>query len=217
MTDQPAISPVIVGPSGQLITPLVGNPLGFWEGLRLAFLTVRPGSRDPSGITYPETTHADVAQIIGAWARVIHRDHRPAADAAGYRDRWAAYVAQIESVVRDGDPAARFADNRTLWLLQSLDLARGLSAMYRGPSTMGQVAESVKGTLEDAARAVRTVAWGAGPVAIAEHALDGAGSVLGGSAWRSLRTPLLIGAALVGAIVIVPRVWPRRSAHAGGG
>lgn len=217
MTEMPAISPVIVDPSGRLITPLVGNPLGFWEGLRLAFLTVRPGSRDPSGIMYPETTHADVVQIIAAWARVIHRDHRPAADAAGYRDRWAAYVAQIEAIVRDGAPAARFADNRTLWLLQSLDLARGLSTMYRAPSTMGQVAESVKDTIEDAARAVHKAAWGAGPVAMAEQALDGAGSVLSAGAWRSLRTPLLIGAALLGAIVIVPRVWPRRPAHVGGG
>lgn len=217
MTEMPAISPVIVEPSGRLVTPLVGNPLGFWEGLRLAFLTVRPGTRDPSGITYPETTHADVAQIVAAWARVIHRDHRPSNDAAGYRDRWMSYVAQIEPAVRDGAAAARFADNRTFWLLQSLDLARGLSTMYRPASTMGQVAESVKDTIEDAARAVRAAALGAGPIAMAEQALDGAGSVLRGGAWRSLRTPLLIGAALIGAIVIVPRVWPRRPAHVGGG
>lgn len=216
MTAAPAISPVLVGPSGQLSTPLVGNPLGFWEGLRLAYLAVRPGARDASGVTYPETTHADVAQIIAAWSRVIQRDHRPSADVAGYRERWESYVARLEADVREGRPEARFADNRTFWLVQSLDLARGLSAMYRAPTTMGQVAESVKATIEDAARTVRAAALGAGPVAMADKALEGAGAVFGGGTWRAIRTPLLVGAALLGALVIVPRVWPRRPTHTGG-
>lgn len=215
MSDAPAISPVVVAPDGQLFTPLVGNPLGFWEGLRLAYLAVRPGTRDPSGVTYPETTHADVARLVDAWARVIHRDHVPDRDAAGFRDRWLAYVAQREGAVRAGHPAARFADNRALWLDRSLDLARGLAAMYRPPTTVGQLAESTKAGLEAAAGAIKAAAWGAGPGALVEHTLGGVGGVLGGGLWRQVRAPLLIGAAVIGAIVIVPRVWPRR-ASAGG-
>jgi hypothetical protein len=151
VTAAPAISPVLVGPSGQLSTPLVGNPLGFWEGLRLAYLTVRLGSRDASGVTYPETTHADVAQIIAAWSRVIQRDHRPSADAAGYRERWESYVAQLEGGLREGRPEARFADNRAFSSCSRSTWRAGCRHVPRSP-TMGQVAESVKTTIEDAAR-----------------------------------------------------------------
>ena len=130
------------------------------------------------------------------------------------RAAWDAYTAALAVALRDADPAARFAGNRDFWLRHSYGLALALGAMYRAPSTLAQAAESTKDAIERGARA----ALGLTTPALAMKVLDGAGGVLDGAAsglWRAVRLPLLVGAAVVGVIVLAPHVLPRHDRPGG--
>ena len=216
MSGPPANSPVLLI-DGRLMVPLMGHPLGLWEGLRLAYLAQRPATRDtidPDAIVYPETTHGDVAQIVERWAIAIRRDYRAGVDYTNARAAWDAYTAALAVSLRDADPAARFAGNRDFWLRHSYRLALALGAMYQPPTSFAQAVESTKEAIEQGAR----TALGLSTPALAVKALDRAGDALEGAAgglWRAVRVPLLVGAAVVGVIVLAPHVLPRRD-RAGG-
>lgn len=206
-----ALSPVFIAPTGKIIVPLIGNPIGLWEGLRLALLRARPRVDDPRG-AYPAITNADAAQVFDLWALAIGRDHVAKLDASGYRARWEAYAARIAPILAAADPAAPFADSRALWLDHSLDLARGLSVMYRGPSTAQQTLESIKHGAETIIAAGPAAMLGLGGQQLA--AVGRLGSTAGAGVWNAVKVPLAIGAVVLGAVLIVPLVLPRRS---GGG
>lgn len=208
-------SPVLLlPPDDTLIVPLVGNPIGLWDGLRATYLDHRPATRDPAtGTTYPETTGRDVEQIVATWARVIGRDYQAERDAAGALDRWDAYLKALGATVAARARGDRYPDNRDLWLVHSLGLARALSAMYEPATTAAQFAQSAPGLAKDVARA----ALGVGGLELAadaaksvSHSLGAAGSALASGAWHVVKVPLLIGAGVLGAVILVPRLLPPR-------
>lgn len=207
----PEPSPAAVFPPHRLIVPLMGDPIGLWEGLRMAYLRVRPAVTAPDGTIYPVVTAGDIEPILATWERSIGRDYRADRDKEGVRDAWAVYVNALRTAVRGLSASSPFEGSAELWCVTSLRLARALSGMYRPPSTLSQHLESLPATVNRALNNAPRAALGALPMLVT-GAAGGVADVVGGAtsrAWRALGVPLLIGGlVIVGAVVIVPRILP---------
>lgn len=210
-----------VGSDGSLLVMNVGDAMDLWSALRRAYLAVRPAVADAqSRWSYPATTVGDVRQILDVWSKAYAGDYREDADVSGIREQWRAYRERAGAIVAAGDAAALYPDNRDLWLRHTDKLSVRLSQMRALPSKRALFL----GALRDAAKALpeRLLRASTGGLLVSGGvAADAAGDALEAAAELASRpvkgllsglgTPLLIGAGVIAAIVIVPRVWPRNS------
>lgn len=217
-----AATTVVVGADGALAIANIGDAMELWDALRRAYLAVRPVVQDTrSKWTYPQTTIGDVRQILRVWEQAFTRDYKEHGDVSGIREQWRAYHERANAIVAAGNGADVYPDNRDLWLRHTDKLSVRLSQLRVLPSKRAMMLDAIG----DAARALPSrllrastgglLTAGGGAVA------DAAGDALEAAAelasrpvkgfFSGLGTPLLIGAGLLAAIVIVPRVLPRKT------
>ncbi|HVV84771.1 MAG TPA: hypothetical protein VHE35_17015 [Kofleriaceae bacterium] len=211
---------------GKLQVREIGDPLELWQATRRFFSERRPVKVGRRGFRYPETTNGDVRQLAQVWNRVhakLWRSDLSRADQS--RDRWKIASAKIQIATAGADPKATFGDNEAFWLDWTKWQAIYLSAVREMPSKWDMVADAALATAKDLpGDLAKAVASGAETAADATaSAARAAGKIVAAPArglfsglFGGLGTPLLIGAAVVGGIVLVPRLWPRSSpANAG--
>lgn len=207
-----------VGDDGALRVRDIADPLELWEATRRFFKERRASSTGARGWTFPETTNADVRQLAQVWDRVHARIWRAElARARQHRDEWRDARSTIERATAGADPDARFIDNERFWLRWTKRQAIYLSAVRDMPSRWDMVADSVRDSVK---RLPDTLAASASAVADTTGAVARkAGEVVSapvrglfGGLFGKLGTPLLVGAAVVGGIVVVPRLVGRGGA-----
>jgi len=204
---------VVVTPEGKLIVTLIGDAIELWKGMRIGYEAVRAVVTDPATqSTYPETTYGDIVAIVEIWERAFGHDYRSEQELRVVRLHWQDYLARLALEFKNADPAARFPGNREFWLAQSRLLATLLSRIRIVPTRTSIALASFKegvesyygGMLRMALHPRETLAG------IARTGAELLADVADASTkpWRNLfggwKVPLLIGAAVVAAIVIVP-------------
>lgn len=204
---------------GKLHIKDIADPLDLWEATRRFFKEKRKvlTSATRAGWTYPETTNADVRQLTEVWTRVHKQLWRSdLARAKQHKDEWNEARSQIETATAGADPAATFAHNELFWLRWTKRQGIYLSAVREMPSKWEMVVDSVK---DSVARLPETLASSAEAVAdTTGSAARKAGAVaaapvrgLFSGLFGNLGKPLLIGAAIVGGVIVVPRLLDRRA------
>ena len=220
---------VMVTPTGQLAVTLIGDAIALWNGLRSGYVSVRPKVQDRlSPWTYPQTTYDDIVAIVEIWERAFDRDYDADLDWSGVRARWKGYLARLARAFESagGQGGAAFPGNREFWMVETRRLADKLSVMRVVPTRTSIAIDAFKDGVES---------YYGGLLRVALHPRDAlvggarAGAELLGDVAKAttkpffdllggLKVPLLIGAGVLAAVVIVPRVWPQRaSARAPGG
>ncbi len=214
---------------GQLHIKDIADPLDLWEATRRFFKEKRAvlTSTTRAGWTYPKTTNADVRQLADVWTRVHARIWRSdLSRAKQHKDEWNEARSQIEVATAGADPSATFVHNERFWLRWTKRQAIYLSAVRDMPSTWDMIVDSVKHSVSRLPENLE-----AGGNAIADAGADVAASVaekagklatapvrgLFHGLFGSLGTPLLVGAAIVGGVIVVPKLVARRAPGTSGG
>jgi hypothetical protein len=197
----------------------VADPLDLWEATRRFFKERRPVKTGRHGFTYPETTNRDVRQLAELWTRVHRRLLRwDLSRARQHADEWKQALSQMEIATAGADLDATYAHNNDFWLRWTKRQAIYLSAVYDMPSKTDMIIASVKDAvvelptnLESGALAVAEATGDAARKAgeIASAAPRGLLRGLFGG-MGELKVPLLVGAAVAGGVVLVPKLLARR-------
>jgi hypothetical protein len=207
---------------GKLHIRDIADPLDLWEATRRFFMEQRKvlASTTRAGWRYPETTNRDVRQLAEVWSRVHAKVWRSdLARAKQHRDEWNEAKSQIEIATAGADLELPFVENEKFWLRWTKRQGIYLSAVRDMPSKWEMVVDSVKDSVkrlpdtlasraEAVADASASVAMKAGEVASAP--VRG----LFGGLFGRLGTPLLVGAAVVGGVIVVPKLLARRAPSA---
>jgi hypothetical protein len=199
----------------------------------MAFLaTLRPMKTNAIGRKYPETTIADVRQVIELFETRARAADSSEPEARAAVKRWRAYVNTVVAAVKLSplSSGAAFPDNDRLWTQEARRLAIRLSAERSTRPDNKTLGDATK---DSALNVLEIAAAGAGPtgkiltgaaVAVADAAkavASGAASAAEDTArfvdknlnpfsWArsmvgELKWPLIIGAAVVGGLVLLPR------------
>ena len=202
-----------LGPDGALGVTGAADPIELWGATRRFFLERRPGRREGAW-AYPETTNLDVFHLARLWRAQLRAHWRgdiAARRGQRSRDEWAAELYAVDLALLGAPPAAPYRDNARFWLKLTKPLSTELSIMRDQPSQREVVIGAIKHTV---ATLPGKLIEGAGDLADgAAGALETAGGVVAAPVrglfrglFGDLGRPLLIGAAVVGAVVIVPRL-----------
>ncbi len=212
---------------GALKVTDVGDPLDLWQATRRFFGERRPVKVGRRNFRYPETTNGEVRQLGDVWAKVhrkLWRDDLSRADQS--LSRWKAARSAITIAATGAAPDATFARNEEFWLDWTKWQAIYLSAVREMPSKWDLVADAALATAKDLpGDLAATLASGAAVAADATaQAGYAAGRIVAAPArgvfsglFGNLGTPLLVGAVVVGGIVLVPRLFPGRAPAPTGG
>lgn len=205
-------------PDGVLAVDGVDDPMAFWQASRAFFLARRPVKIGARNFRYPETTNDDVRQLAGQW-NVIHL-LRWRADIMQdeLRQRWRRAYTRIIDLTSGAPPSATFSQNEEFWLEWTKRHAIWLSAAMNIPTRREQIIDALGSTIADLPGDVLALASDAagGAADVVAHAGKKAGEVVAAPV-RGLFSglfgrwggPLLVGALVVGGVVIVPRLLSR--------
>jgi hypothetical protein len=160
------------------------------------------GARSP----IPRTTNADVILLADYWGQRILN----ARQVEGHRtvkQRWDAANADVNTKARGAEPTALYPNNNGFW--RALEkVANQVAVADEAPTDWDRFTSAVEHSIthlpENVAAAANYVASGAGHAASAVS--SAAGKVAGAAAsgfLGSLKTPLLVGAGLVGAYLLL--------------
>ncbi len=205
---------------GKLRITDIADPLDLWEATRRFFKERRPVKTGARNFTYPETTNGEVRQLADVWSRVHGRLMRDdLVRARQHRDEWREARSAVEIATAGAAPAATFSRNEEFWLRWTKRQAIYLSAVRDMPTRWDMVVESVKDSVKNLPA---NVVSGAEAVVDASAVVAGkAGEIATApvrGAFRGLfgpvGTPLLVGAAIIGGIVVVPKLFPARKSTA---
>jgi hypothetical protein len=203
----------------------IADPLDLWEATRRFFKEKRAvlTSTTRHGWTYPETANGDVRQLADVWTRVHQRLWRgDLARAKQHRDEWNEARSKVEIATAGADPSAPYVHNELFWLRWTKRQAIYLSAVRDMPSKWDMIVDSVKDAVT---RLPENIGAGADAVADASASVaEKAGRVatapvrgLFHGLFGKLGTPLLVGAAVVGGVIVVPKLFARRGRVPGEG
>lgn len=202
---------------GKLTITGIGDPIELWRETRKFFLARRPVRRGARG-AFPETTNRDVRQLAEVWRRVFKKLWRGDLELPiASKERWDADQRTIDRHLFASFDHEPFAANEAFWFTWTSKPSIWLSVMRDQPSRWDTVVDAAKQTVvhlpealadraSDVASAAATVGYRAGQIVAAP--VRGAAAGLFGR----LATPLLIAAAVVGGVVLVPRLWPKSQA-----
>jgi hypothetical protein len=204
---------ISLGPDGALGVTGATDPVELWGATRRFFIERRPQRRDGAW-TYPETTNLDVYHLVRLWRAQLRAHWRSdIASRRGQRSRedWTTALYAVDLALLGAAPAAAYRDNRGFWLKLTKPLSTELSIMRDQPSQREVVIGAIKHTV---ATLPGKLLEGAGDLAGgAADALETAGGVVAAPVrglfrglFGDLGRPLLIGAAVVGAVIVVPRL-----------
>lgn len=197
---------------GKLSIKNVGDPLDLWLATRRFFKERRTVKSGTGNSTYPETTNRDVRQLADVWTGIHNRLWRDDLfGAAQHKESWKAARSAIDVAAAGADPSAIFLHNEDFWLRWTKGQAIHLSVARDMPTKWEMVVDSVKEAVvalpENLGRGATAVAEVTASVAtkageVAAAPVRGVFSGLFGN----LGKPLLIGAAIVGGIAVLPRL-----------
>ena len=163
-----------------------GNHIDMYLEAKRQAAAVRGSVRGRRGTGVPQTTNGDVLKLSAIWSKELAR----AALEDGFwraQGRWATCVDEIERIARRAPPSERFAQNDHFWDC-CYDVASFLESRSIRPGFWTMVYESVveavqelPGRIHDAAKEARS--W--------------------------FREPLILGALVVGAVLLLPTVLAR--------
>jgi hypothetical protein len=203
---------ITLADDGKLRISEIGDPLELWEATRRFFKERRPTRTGHNDFTYPDTTNADVRQLAEVWDRVHNRLWRSDLARAGqFRTQWRDARSAIEVATAGADLGATFGENETFWLRWTKRQAIYLSAVRDMPSKWETVVDSVKGAVVRLPETLGSALDTAGDAAVSVAAATGRIAAapargLFDGLFGSFGRPLLIGTAIVGGIVLVPRL-----------
>lgn len=206
--------------NGALQVRDASDPVELWTATRRFYLARRsetPGG-DLSTTSYPETTNRDAHELLQLWHRQLRTywraDLAPTMSGRSRAD-WTAELHALDLAVFGKPPTDTYRHNAKLWKLTK-GLSVALSVMRDQPSlgelrraalkhAIRSIPSGVARLLDDVADGVSTVAEKAGGVV--------ASPVRGlfGGLFGDLGRPLLIGAAVIGAAIVVPRLMGPRA------
>lgn len=196
---------VSIGADGAIdVAPAMRNAVELWTSLRAEFFAIgRAALVDVDGTRYPALQRAELRSLVGIWNQAIAR-----AAAPWVLPGWLAYLGTIADALAAGDRAADFPGAGEFWrrtgaLAEALD---GLADRWRE----SEVIDRLRRGVSRAGQIVGAGGIGIGPTLIASGA-ERASAVVeraAGGVWRAVRIPLLLGAVVLGAVVVVPRLLP---------
>ncbi len=211
-----------------------GDALDLHADLIAFFSSLRPSKINAIGRTYPETTVADVRQVVALFNERAKQSDHSALGMKSVLNNWWLYVGAhaSEKVLAGASLVSTFADNNRLWTHELRRLAIRLSAerdtrpkekslteavvdsatalpgrvvdvVTGGANKAGDAAESAYEALEDAA-------------GFARQRLPSLASLPDPTRWlrdvlADFKWPLIIGAAVLGGVVVLPQLAGRRS------
>lgn len=209
-----------------------------YSDLLTFFASHRPMKTNAIGRRYPETTVADVRQVVALFDERAKRADRSALGMKGVLNAWQLYVGAhaSEKTLADKELNATFSDNNGLWTHELRRLAIRLSAERdtRPPETTiagafvdsavalpGRVVDAVSGGADAVADATSdagsTVIDAVKDVAgFARHSLPGLPSLPDPGRWlrevvADFKWPLIVGAAVFGGVLVLPQLGGRRA------
>lgn len=191
------------------ITILVSDPapLLLWDRLRRAYLAAGRPAVDADGESVPLVTVGDVRRLVVLWNDLLARSFwfTPGVAWRAWLREAPAWVASIRAL----PASATYLPSGEFWRATAA-LAADIAEMPKG---IMSDREAMFERFKNGAKTVLGVTTGAAFIPVVTDAAGkvgrGVGQVVGG-VWRAFATPLLIGAGVVGALVIVPRVLPSR-------
>ncbi len=221
-----------------------GDALDLHADLIAFFSSLRPSKINAIGRTYPETTVADVRQVVALFNERAKQSDHSALGMKSVLNNWWLYVGAhaSEKVLAGASLVSTFADNNRLWTHELRRLAIRLSAerdtrpkdknlteavVDSATGLPGRVVDAVSGGADkasDAAESVADAASDAGSTMVdalkdaagfARHQLPGVPSLPDPGRWirevvADFRWPLIIGAAVLGGVVLLPQLSARR-------
>lgn len=201
-----ALDVVRIEPDGT-ITILVADPapVFLWDRLRRAYVAAGRPSVTADGESVPLLTVGDVRRLVVLWNDLLARSFWFTPGVA-----WRAWLRDAPTwlaEVRAMPASATYLASGEFWRVTAA-LAADIADMPKG---IMSESEAMFERVKRGATTFLGVTTGAAFLpAIGDTAVKvgrGVGQAVGG-VWRAIGTPLLIGAGLVGAAVIVPRLLP---------
>lgn len=168
---------------------------------------------------YPLTTNAEVVTLADYWTKQLGAVKRVSGH-DGAKAAWDAAIADVNAIAKPGDPNAVYPKNNTFWRALetvAIQVATADEAPTDWDRFVDAVGHSVTHLPENLAAAAQYVAGGAGAAASAVSSAAGkvAGAAAGGFL-GALKTPLLVGAGLVGAYLLLRNRDDEPRAHGEG-
>jgi hypothetical protein len=149
----------------------------------------------------PRTTNADVVALADYWGKQL-ADVKRVFGHADVEQRWRAALADIDQVARKGDPNALYPKNNAFWrVLQQT--AIHVAVADEAPTKTDLALESVKDSIKNLPENLKAAASGAATVvADVAHGVGKVANEAGKGLFAGFGTPLLVGAGLVGLLLI---------------
>jgi hypothetical protein len=197
---------VILGPNGAITVEGSPTAVELWEALRAEYFAAgRRAIVDTDGKRYPQLVNGEMPALLDVWRDAVHRGHSMWLVMDGFRFR------QEVNERRGQDRNAPYVDTAGFWR-DTARIAAESDAAQLAPSD--SVSDSITGGLKRVAKVGARVFGPNVAVASARHVGNAVGGVVDGAAgglWRLVRLPLAIGAVVVGAVVVVPHLLPRKT------
>lgn len=204
-----------VGADGLIVVENVDDPMAFWEASRAFFLARRPVMTNARKFRYPATTNDDVRQLVTHWNTLHLLRWRADVLDEERRARWRKAYALVLELTSGAPPSATFARNEDFWLVWTKQEAIWLSVAMNVPTRREQIIDAIGNTVADLPGDVANLVAGAagGAADVVAAAGNKAGKIVAApvhglfsglfGAWGR---PLLVGALVVGGVIVVPRL-----------
>lgn len=152
----------------------------------------------------PRTTNNDVLALAGYWGKQL-RDVKEVFGHAGIEKRWDLLMTDIGRYAMYGNPTAVYRENNRFWRCLG-DTAVHIAVADEAPSKWDMAKESIKDSVVRLPETIKGAASKAGD-ALADTA-QAAGRVVnaaGKGLFSGAGTPILIGAGVIGAVLLLRR------------
>ena len=149
----------------------------------------------------PRTTNADVVALADYWTSQL-ADVKSVMGTDGVTATWRAAAADVDQLARRVDPNAVYTKNNAFWRALSTT-AIHVAVADEAPSKWDLAKDAIKDSIKHLPDTISTVASkGAGAIADTAHAAGKVVNEVGKGLFSGVGTPLLIGAGVLGAVLL---------------
>jgi hypothetical protein len=201
------------------------DSLDLYDALLSFYVARRPRRVTAWGTIYPETNVSDVLMVRGQLAKRLAEAPRDQLGLAATRMRWQLADADIQRVTAGKLLHEIYPDSANFWR-EARRLAVDLSASAELPTKVGIVADAIKGSVSSVGGVVGDVldvgerivtgaadavvgagkAVASGAKDVVKGGVEGIGDAVIKPIVDTIGRPLLIGAAVLGGLLIVPKL-----------
>ena len=149
----------------------------------------------------PRTTNADVVALADYWTSQL-ADVKSVMGTDGVTATWRAASADVDQLARRGDPNAVYTKNNAFWRALSTT-AIHVAVADEAPSKWDLAKDAIKDSIKHLPDTISAVASkGADAIADTAHAAGKVVNEVGKGLFSGVGTPLLIGAGVLGAVLL---------------